>query len=477
MKNMSIFLIAVFSAFLLILVWLIKDNFSTEKPLPVFSMSEKILYDKLLLVRRVSPNGNLLLKLLNEKEVFEYDISHKSVAKVDEQIWLKASEKVAVCYPHQAIGEENRVGKYNSHGKYALAAVTSPDKTKIAVVSAYGPKTPSLGLIFGGGDKIWGQRYLEIKENSPNYQTLGKPFRTYDMTSPSLCWAEDGNLLIYFNAWSYLFSVFNLGSEPDVSTPLNQTEQMPPKPDLSKLTGVVRDYGIDENGDGRFEKVAIEVETETSVAGTYNILVRLKSENDKLFVENIPANLKGGIEKTKVLFDTEKWFEEKLNGAFKIEYISLDYEHGVNLDRRENIGQTQKYDFAEFDRKNVVYTNENKITPIDKNGNGKYESLKIEIGVDVLNAGDYEFQGDLYDEFSTVTAEGLIEFGAGKARLNKGAGKITLIFSDKKIVEHGVSGRFRLRNVIIYKKGEKGNFVENLLFTESFDVKEFESEN
>lgn len=474
---MTVFLLAVSSALVLVFAWLIKDNFFTEKPSPVFSMSDKILYNKLLLIRRISPNGNLLLKLLNEKEVFEYDINRKSVAEVDEQVWLNASEKVSVCYPHQGIRQENRVGKYNSYGKYALAAAASPDKTKTAVVSAYGPKTPTVGLIFGGGDKYWGQRYLEIKENSPEYQTLGKPFRTYEMSSPGLCWAEDGNLLVYFDVWSYRFSVFNLGSEPIISTPPNRTEPMSPKPDLSRLTGAVRDFGIDENSDGRFEKVAIEVETETSVDGIYNIFVRLKSENGECFRENVRANLKGGIEKTKVLFDMEEWSEEKLSGAFEIDYISLDYETGTNLEQREHIGQTQKYDFAEFDRENVVYTNENKITPIDKNGDGKYESLKIEVGVDVLNAGDYDFQGDLYDEVSTVTAEGLIEFGAGKARLNKGAGKITLIFSGKKIVEHGVSGRFRLRNVVIYKKGEKGSFAENLLFTESFDVTQFESEN
>ena len=476
---MHVFLIAVSSALLLIFVWLIKDNFSTEKPLPVFSMSDKILYDKLLLIRRVSPNGNLLLKLLNEKEVFECDINGKSVAEVDEQVWLNASEKVIVCNSGQEIGEENQVGKYNTYGKYALNAAVSPDKTKISVVSGYGPRVPNISLIpfFGGGYRVLGQRYLEIKENSTTYQTLGKPFRIREMPSPSLCWTADQNLLLYYDRWSCHFSVFKLDSEPVVLTPQNQIKQMPPKPDLSRLTGVVRDYGVDEDGDGRFEKVAVEIETETSVAGKYHIFLSLKSKDGIFFTEVADVDLKGGLEMTKLLFDAKPWFDEKIDGVFKIETVDLTYQYHPFLERRENLEQTQEYKLPQFSRQNVVFTDENVVTPIDKNRNGKYENLQINIGIDILEAGDYKFQGDLYDEFSDATAEGLIEFGSGESVLEKSKGIITFNFSGKKIIEHGVSGRFRLRNVVIYKKGEKGSLMKNLLSTEPFDVKQFESEN
>lgn len=466
------------SSLVLFFFWLTKDAFTTENPPAVFSMSDKILYNKMLLIRRSSPNGNLLLKILDEKTIFQYDINQKSVSKVGERVWSNATEKVSICQGSSAMSEKTEVGKYNTYGKYALVMNDSPNKAKLAIISAYGPKVPTVGFIFGGGYRIFGQRYLEIKENITKYPTIAKPIRIEEMSSPSLCWSEDENLVVIYDHWNYSFSVVNLSSEPAPQIAQNADGEPESKPDLSRLTGVVRDYGVDEDGNGIFEKIVVEIETETNMPGRYTIHVGLKSDNDKYFGETVETELKGGIETTKILFDTKPLFDKKIDGVFQINYVQLYYANNPILEMRENLGQTQAYKLEQLgQRPNIIYTGENIITPIDKNRNGKYEGLQIQVGVDVLNAGNYKFQGDLYDELTDATAEGLIEFGSGEAALKKGKGTVTFFFSGKKIIEHGVSGKFRLRFMVIYKKGQTGEFKENLLTTESFDVNQFESED
>jgi hypothetical protein len=459
-------------------IWLTKDIFATEKTLPVFRLSDKTAgYGELLLVRRLSPNGDILLKRLREKTVYQYDLRRKTAAEVGEDVWNNATEKISVCEGFS----ENQTdgGKYTTYGKYILAANDSPDKTRTAVLSAYGPKIKNISLMpfLGGGYTIYGTRYLEIKKASENYKNIGKPFRVEKMISPQLCWTEDGNSLVIFDSLYFEFSVADFNPQPPAQDVRNAAKQTAPKPDLSRLTGVVRDYGVDENGDGLFEKIAVEIETETSFPASYKIFVDLEANTGKHFAEEARVELKGGVETTKVLFDTKPFFDEKIEGVFKISFVDLDYKDNPMLERREDLGQTREYKLSQFERPNIIFTGENVVTPIDKNGEGKYERLEIKVGVDVLYADDYEFQGDLYDEFTNVTAEGVIEFGAGKTKLNKGSGAITFSFSGKKIIEHGVSGKFRLRNVVIYKKRQRGEYKENLLATQPFDVNQFESEN
>lgn len=480
MKKIHIVILLTTIIMALFFFWLVRDVFTTENPPAVFRMSNKILYDKLLLIRRNAPNGNLLLKILNEKTVFQYDIDKKIASEIDERNWNEATEKISICQGTVGVGEENENGKYNTYGKYALAANISPNKTKIAVISAYGPKGPNFGLMpfMGSGGKIWGTRYLELKENTATYPTVRKPIRLREMISPSLCWAEDENLVVIYDSWDYSFSVANFSSQPAMVNTQNTNEQLAPKPDLSRLTGVVRDYGIDQNGDGLFEKVAVEVETETTVPGRYKISVGLRSDGDRYFGEGVETQLKGGVETTKLLFDANKWFDEKIDGVFKINYVQLYYGDYPFLEMRENVGQTREYKLSQFERPNIIFTGENTVAPIDKNRNGKYEGLQIQVIVDVLYAGDYKFSGALYDEFSDVTAKGLVEFGDdGETSLKKGKGTITFYFSGKKIIEHGVSGKFRLRNAYIYNEKQSTSLQDNLIKTTAFDVNQFESEN
>src|SRR5687767_3964705 len=122
MKKMSVFALLIFVILAAFIFWFIKDEFTTEKPLPVTRLAESTVYDKLLLIRREAPNGNLLLKLLNQPAVFRYDLQSKRILPVDEQAWRRATEKVVVCRETMAFSQDDN-RKHNSYGKYALTAL------------------------------------------------------------------------------------------------------------------------------------------------------------------------------------------------------------------------------------------------------------------------------------------------------------------------------------------------------------------
>lgn len=464
---------------LFFLVWMGWDTVATDKPLPVFRTGDILehRYNNLLLIRRTSSNGNLLLKILNEDSIYYFDFAANQVSKVDKSIWDQSIEKVAIC-DHSISIYPRKNSKYDPYGKYALSAAESPSKEKVAVLSAYGPQGPAGGLIFGGGEgRIFGTRYLEIKENSGSFRTIGRPRRLRNSDEPSLCWSADENLLIIYDSSLHFFSVLNLGPTPTPEEARQVVTVPTSMPDLSRLTGAVRDYGIDEDGDGRFDKIAVEVETETAVPGEYTIRVSLRSDNGKHFYAGTETELKGGVETTKLYFDANEWFEEKIDNSLTYSLIDLDYRIGLPLDRREELKRTDVYKISQFRRPSILYTGENTVTPIDVDKNGKFEGLEIKVGVNVIYPGEYDFQGDLYDESSMSTAEGNIDFYKGKTRLNQGDNVITFFFKGKNIIDRDKSGKYRLRFVTLSAPGRNGPFIDVLLTTDPYHVSQFEAAN
>src|SRR4249920_2404491 len=119
-----------------------------------------------------STGSALLLKSTEQPQYFLYEPSRNSTRNADENEWEKSQEKEIDCWEQST--PDDYAGP--SYGHYVLNAKRSPDNSKIAVLSAYGPKLPGISLGLGGAEKIWGTRYLEIKEN-PGFSNIQKPVR------------------------------------------------------------------------------------------------------------------------------------------------------------------------------------------------------------------------------------------------------------------------------------------------------------
>jgi hypothetical protein len=451
--------------------------------LPIKDGSSLIPSDnKLLLLRREWKGGPLLLKVLNEEPIVRYHFDTERSEKSDLASWQSATEPVTVCGGSFSVAPEEEVTKYDTYGKYALDGAYSASNARLAIISAYGPKMPSFSLIpgLGGGRNIWGQRYLEAKNGQPPFANLRKPIRMADDWSQSLCWTGEEDAVIYYSRHYFSwFSVLSLSDKTVTEKP--STEGAPTvsdqaSPDLSRFTGNFRDYGIDSDGDGLFEKIVIEVETQTSIPGQYSLSVSLTATNGKTAARGTEAELKGGTEWTRVVFDAEEWFEKGIDGALSISRARLEYGLSIDIDEREDLGRTREYSQDQFKRDSVIYTGEQSYKLVDPDKQGKFRGLEFTIGVDVLRGGEYRYQSDLYFETWSSTAGGSVDFIMGSVKLKKGRNLIPLRYSGRAILKYGKPGKLQLRNFVLGEKGERGKWLNEGMFTQPFDLSEFSPE-
>jgi len=152
---------------------------------------------EIMLIKNLDPIGKVVLFKTGENpQFFRYDPAKRVIETVDSREWDESREKELDCW------EQSTPDVYSgpSYGHYILVAKRSPDNSKIAVLSAYGPKMQSIfsfpGL--GGSERIWGTRYLEIRNVADN-ESIRRPVRidiSDNALKPSLCWSDGASHII-----------------------------------------------------------------------------------------------------------------------------------------------------------------------------------------------------------------------------------------------------------------------------------------
>jgi hypothetical protein len=187
----------------MVLIWYFQDSLLTD------GYAASIFPDfvppaeneaQILILKNADPTGKILLiKTSPRLQFLAYDSSSKSINATDQKTWKRSQEQELDCWDQST--PDDYGGR--SYGHYILNAKYSPDNNRIAVLSAYGPSLPGSSLHpgLGGADKIWGTRYLEIKETS-GLLTVGRPIRidiSSKISKPSLCWSEGARyVVVYF---------------------------------------------------------------------------------------------------------------------------------------------------------------------------------------------------------------------------------------------------------------------------------------
>jgi triacylglycerol esterase/lipase EstA (alpha/beta hydrolase family) len=118
--------------------------------------------------------------------------------------------------------------------------------------------------------------------------------------------------------------------------------------------------------------------------------------------------------------------------------------------------------------------------PLDTNGNGLYDNLNIDIYADIIQSGQFEFQGTLVDGAGQPVATGYYSsLMAGTGPLSTGWQSIELTFDGSEIYQHGVNGPYSLTNFTIYDVSEDTLEVDtatNVYATAAYSIDQFEHE-
>ena len=240
----------------------------------------------------------------------------------------------------------------------------------------------------------------------------------------------------------------------------------------STLTGTVADHGVDDNADGLYDRVVLDIQTNTVAAGDYSLVAYLKTASGKMISRGRKVTLATGVATTPVNFEAEVFLETGENGPYIIAAIELFFVGNgevIPAHRLENVGQTNAYTLSQFQRPALIFTNMISAAGIDTNANGKYDLLRVTAEVLALKAGVYEWSGVLVDASGNE-----ITFTSSQKVFVVGSNTIIFDFNGSLIGQHGASGSYTVKSVVLFGAGES-LIVNHLFDTQPFSFREFEN--
>ncbi len=164
------------------------------------------------------------------------------------------------------------------------------------------------------------------------------------------------------------------------------------------LTGMFAEYGIDTNGNGKYEFLAIDVEFNATLTGTYDVYAGdLIGENSTYIYTSNTTEFEvliPGIYTVAVYLDGREIYASGANGPYTVWTASIQL--GTKYDSEFIPIVTRYYDYTDFEpSEGIVHstlTGTFSDSGLDTNANGKYEYLAIDVGVNITIAGIYEVQ-------------------------------------------------------------------------------------
>jgi hypothetical protein len=136
----------------------------------------------------------------------------------------------------------------------------------------------------------------------------------------------------------------------------------------------------------------------------------------------------------------------------------------------------QRQEILEFDvnPNTAHFTGSYSDQGIDVNGDGYFDSLRIEVGLQINNIGDYEIVASLEDRNSTQ----IDVAHCSEKDVSAGAHTFILDFSGQKIKENGVDGPYYLRDLGLFDETDillQADYVEDAYTTSPYTIDQFTS--
>jgi PKD repeat protein len=173
---------------------------------------------------------------------------------------------------------------------------------------------------------------------------------------------------------------------------------------------VVADHGVDEDGDGRYDRLVFEIEVNAQQAGDYWIQGLLGGDYNvpvggSAIEEIVPIRLARGSQTVALSFEGKDLYSYRANGPFYLHGVSItDVTNPTKSDFAEQAlayavpeYTTSGYSYDDFGRLGARLTGEYSPSVSDKDGDGWADTLVVETGLNIERADTYAVQGMLYD--------------------------------------------------------------------------------
>jgi len=238
------------------------------------------------------------------------------------------------------------------------------------------------------------------------------------------------------------------------------------------LTGAFSDRGIDDDGDGAFDRVGVTPALSVAVAGEYSILVTLESSTGTTISANVIQPLDTGATGVEVSFPVADLREIlAVDGPYLVKQVLIEYitADAVELAaERFDLGSTAAYQLEQLTGTPISLGSGGSAVGVDTDGDGRFEVLEVRLPISVQVADFYIWEAGLKDGDGTVIVR-----ASDSGSLAAGDGTITLRFDGSAIGASGLDGPYLVADLFIYSGGGQSLLVSTAFTTEAFQAAQF----
>lgn len=177
----------------------------------------------------------------------------------------------------------------------------------------------------------------------------------------------------------------------------------------------IHDYGIDLDGDGYFDQLVIEIEIDVPQPGTYwlqgelganHLVPTLAWSGGIIAADVVRADMAEGTQVVRLYFDGLQISAAQVDGPYVLKYLSItdvddpgpdEFANNL-LDHWRSLYTTAAYQVYDFENLGAALSGDITERGLDADSDGLYESLTLNVGLDILKPGTYTVQGNLYDK-------------------------------------------------------------------------------
>ena len=209
----------------------------------------------------------------------------------------------------------------------------------------------------------------------------------------------------------------------------------------------IADHGNDTDGDGLYNYLAVNVNLNATIEqGEYHVKARLEDGAGNYLWANNSIEMADTNQMVQLYFEGTSIWKNRINGTYKI-YLYLYSRRGDLLDRGSHT--TSYYNYTEFQPLPAVFTDVYTDYGVDTDGDGLYNYLVVDVGVDVTDAGRYKISGRLC-ECGAMSDLDYVNYDSNTAYLNTGNQTVQLRFHGMALMQNRYDGGYDLRDLCLY---------------------------
>jgi hypothetical protein len=236
----------------------------------------------------------------------------------------------------------------------------------------------------------------------------------------------------------------------------------------AEFTGTYSCAGVDTDGDGSYDYLRVQAEIAVIAGGEFHLLARLYDQSSNAVAwTNERFTLEEGLQSITLDFDGLTIRQQGVDGPYKMTLL-LDDQFGAEIDHEYNAYTTAPYAYTDFEGKDASFSTIYSDYGTDTDGDGYYNYLTIEVGVNVITAGDYIIEAGLYDSAGIA-----IEMTAISSHLDAGSQEVRLNFDGLAVGYHRVNGPYRLRYLSL-SGSPQIDFIRDAYATSAYSYTDFQ---